>query len=284
MIEAIDLRVDVGGRTVLDGIDLGVGEREVVGVVGPNGSGKSTLLRALIGVRPPARGTVRIDGVDVRSASRRWIARRAAFVGQMVDPDPALSVADEVSLGGLATHGAWRAQGRSFRPRIERALATVGLVGAIDVPLAELSGGERQRVQLARAMVHGADYALLDEPTNHLDVRHRLELLELLPHVARSVIVVLHDLELAARACDRILLLSEGRVAAFGRPHEVLRPELLDPVYGVRTRVSADDDGRPRLSFSLAAAACRTGAGDPAHSRVARQTTPQPIPQKEDAA
>ncbi|UAJ80699.1 ABC transporter ATP-binding protein [Leifsonia sp. ZF2019] len=236
---------------MLHDIDLTVEDGEVVGVVGPNGSGKSTLLRSLIGAHRPHAGSVLIDGVDIATASRRWIARRTVFVGQLLESDPALRVSDEVSLGGIAHHGSWRAQSRAFEPRIERALDIVGLHDQAHDPVARLSGGERQRVQIARAIVHGAPHALLDEPTNHLDIRHQLELMALLRRIAPTVVIVLHDLELAARTCDRLVLLSEGEVVASGSPRTVLVPALLDPVYRVRSAVHTDAADRAHLTFRL---------------------------------
>jgi iron complex transport system ATP-binding protein len=251
MIRAQDLRVVAGGRVLLDGITLEAPSGSVTGIVGPNGSGKTTLLRALLRATPVASGTVSVDGHDIRTRSRRWIAQRIAVVGQRIEPDPALSVADEVALGGLAARGLMRAGGAAFDDTVAEALDAVGLARRAGDSLATLSGGELQRVALARALAHGASHVLLDEPTNHLDVRHRLEIVGLLRKIAPTVVIVLHDLELAARTCDHVVVLSAGRIVAAGPPAAALRPDLLDTVYDVRTRVVADADGHPHFSFSL---------------------------------
>ncbi|RII90218.1 ABC transporter ATP-binding protein, partial [Clavibacter michiganensis] len=129
----------------------------------------------------------------------------------------------------------------------------VGLAHLAADRLATISGGELQRVALARALAQGAGHVLLDEPTNHLDIRHRLEVVGLMRRIAPTVVVVLHDLEAAAAACDHVVVIDRGRVAGAGSPRDVLRPELLDAVYGVRTTVIPDADGHPHLRFTLPA-------------------------------
>lgn len=251
MIQANAVTVRAGGRLLLDAVDLEARAGSVTGIVGPNGSGKTTLLRALVRATPLSGGQVLVDGHDISSRPRRWIARRVATLGQRIDPDPSLSVTDEVALGGLARGGVLRAGGAGFDDVVAGALESVGMAHRASDRLATLSGGELQRVALARALSHGADHVLLDEPTNHLDVRHRLEIVELMRHIAPTVVVVLHDLELAARVCDRIVVLSGGRVLGAGPPELVLRPELLDAAYDLTTRVVAGPEGHPHFSFSL---------------------------------
>lgn len=250
MIRADGVVVAYGDRRVLDGVDLAVRPGEVTGVVGPNGCGKTTLLRAVLRAVRLTAGRVEVDGQDVATRSRRWLARRIAYVGQHAEPDPALTVADEVGLGSLVRTGALVTGARHDRDVVE-ALDLVGLADLATVPLAQLSGGERQRVGIARAIAQRAEHVLLDEPLNHLDVRHRLEVLALLPSIAPAVLVVLHDLELAARHCDQVLLLDRGRVVGCGSPQEVLVPAVLGRVYGVRVQQVVGPDGLLHLGFTL---------------------------------
>lgn len=273
MIQANGVTVRAGGRTLLDAVDLEAGPGSITGIVGPNGGGKTTLLRTLVRATSLSGGQVLVDGHDIRTRHRRWIARRIAVLGQRVDPDPSLSVADEVALGGLARGGVLRAGGARFDDVVAGALESVGMAHRASDRLATLSGGELQRVALARALSHGADHVLLDEPTNHLDVRHRLEIVELLRHIAPTVVVVLHDLELAARVCDRIVVLSAGRVLGAGPPELVLRPELLDAAYDVTTRVVAGPQGHPHFFFSLP-----FRLTSPHPSQAAAVTIPERIP------
>ncbi len=248
MIAAGGLVVDLGGHRALAGVDVVARTGRVTGIVGPNGSGKSTLVRCLVGARRPTAGTVTLDGADLRHRSRRWVADRVAFVGQRVDPDPTMRVCDEVALG--AGSAGLRGTGAIDR-RIAEALDTVDLLPHALSPIAHLSGGELQRVALARAIAHGATHAVLDEPTNHLDIRHRLEIGALLRRIAPTVIVVLHDLELAAQVCDDVIVLNAGLVVAAGPTLETLTPEVIDPVYGVRTIALTTPEGDPTLAFRL---------------------------------
>jgi len=246
VISASGLVVELGGHLVLRGVDLVARTGRVTGIVGPNGSGKSTLVRCLVGARTPRSGTVALDGAILHRRSRRWAAERIAFVGQHVDPDPSVRVSDEVALGALSA----RVRGAAETDRrVVNALDAVGLLPHARRRVAELSGGELQRVSLARAIAHGASHAVLDEPTNHLDIHHRLEIGALLRRVAETVVVVLHDLELAAHVCDDILVLDDGRVAASGSAADVLTAAVIDPLYRVRTLELPTGEGDTALAF-----------------------------------
>ncbi|MBF4635853.1 ABC transporter ATP-binding protein [Agreia pratensis] len=251
MIEAQAVTVRAGRRVLLDNVSFTAQTGAVTGIVGPNGSGKTTLLRALVRAAPLSSGRIVLDGDDLRIRPRRWIARHVAEVGQRSEPDPSLRVVDEVSLGGLAEHGVLRSGGAAFDDRVADALDAVELSHRAFDRLSTLSGGELQRVALARALAQGASHVLLDEPTNHLDIRHRLEIVALLRRIAPTVLIVLHDLDLAAEVCDHVVVLHRGRVAGAGRPAELFRPPLLDAVYDVTTHAHPGPDGRARLSFSL---------------------------------
>ncbi|PPF60255.1 histidinol phosphatase [Clavibacter michiganensis] len=251
MIEAEAVTVRIGRRVLLDDVSFTAQTGAVTGIVGPNGSGKTTLLRALVRATPLSSGRISLDGNDLRIRPRRWIARHVAEVGQRSEPDPSLRIVDEVSLGGLAEHGVLRSGGSAFDDKIADALDAVELSHRAFDRLSTLSGGELQRVALARALAHGASHVLLDEPTNHLDIRHRLEIVSLLRRIAPTVVIVLHDLDLAAEVCDHVVVLHRGRVAGAGRPADVLLPLLLDEVYDVTTHTYQGPDGRARLSFSL---------------------------------
>lgn len=254
MIIARDLVVSAGGKTILGpgahGVDLDVPTGSVTGIIGPNGSGKSTLLRALIHAVPLDRGDVVLDGDPLAHMRRRDIARRVAYVGQHAEVvDVSATVADEVALGLALT--SVRGAG-AIDTAIVDSLDAVGMADHAASPLASLSGGELQRVALARAFAQRADHVLLDEPTNHLDIRHRLHLLDLVRRIAPTVVIVLHDLDLAARVCDSVVLLDAGRVVEAGPVERVLTPAVLDDVYGVRTLVH-HVGGRMLLGFDLPA-------------------------------
>lgn len=238
------------GRTpVLTGVDLQVRRGEVLGLIGPNGSGKTTLLRTLFGALRPRKGTVTFDGRPLARLSARQIAQRIAVVVQEPQSELVLSAADMVLLGRTPHLGMFTRRGSRDDGLAAAALEKVGALGLAHRDVSELSGGEKQRVLIARALVQEADCLLLDEPTNHLDIGYQHQVLELVRSLEMTAVVVLHDLNLAARYCDRLVLLDRGRVRAAGAVPEVLRPEMIEPVYGVRAEQATAYDEVPQLLF-----------------------------------
>ncbi|MFT7839719.1 ABC transporter ATP-binding protein [Saccharothrix sp. BKS2] len=238
-----------GGHLVLDGVAVECAPGTTLGLLGPNGAGKSTLLRVLAGVLAPATGVVTLDGTPLRELSRRAVARRVAVVEQQADTQVELTVLDVVRLGRIPHRRAWSAGTAEDAEAVREALAATGLTARAGQSWHTLSGGERQRVHLARALAQRPRELLLDEPTNHLDIAHQLDLLGLVAALPVTGVVALHDLNLAAMFCDRVVVLRAGRVVAAGSPGEVLTEELIADVYGVRAEVTADADGRPHVRF-----------------------------------
>ncbi|MCT2584377.1 ABC transporter ATP-binding protein [Actinophytocola sp. S1-96] len=238
-----------GGRTIITGVDLDVAPGETVGLIGPNGSGKSSLLRCLAGLRAPSAGTVRHGDEDIAGWSARRIARRLAFVEQTADSDTDLRVADVVALGRTPFRDRWRGVDRTDRAIVDAALDRLDLTELRHRRWATLSGGERQRAHIARALAQRPHAILLDEPTNHLDVRHQLELMALLTGTDQTVLVALHDLALAARFCDRLVLLHRGALVADGTADEVLTSARLREVYEIDAEVGRDALGHPAIAY-----------------------------------
>lgn len=231
--EARALRVRLGGRTVLDGVDLSVAAGEVVALVGPNGAGKSTLLAALAHDLPAAEGEVRIDGGPAAGWSAGELALRRAVLPQAAELSFPFTAGEVVRMGRAPWAGT--AAEDEDDAAVEAAMAATEVAGFVSRPFAALSGGERARVALARVLAQRAPLLLLDEPTAALDLRHQ----ELVLRVCReraaagdAVVVVLHDLGLAGAYADRVVVLHEGRVVADGPPTEVYSPALLGRVYG----------------------------------------------------
>ena len=246
MYEARAIRVVLGGRAILDGVDLALSPGRVVVVVGPNGAGKSTLLKALAGERRPSSGEVRLDGVPLADIPTAALARRRAVLPQSVHVAFAFTVAEIVTLGLPA--GLDRVLTNAH---VARALLAVDLEN-FDARLYEqLSGGERQRVQFARVLAQlwaapAPGYLLLDEPTLSLDLEHQLLALRIARDYAREgggVLAVLHDINLAAMAADEIVALKNGRVVAAGTPGEVFTDGLMATLYGVAARVCSVPEG-----------------------------------------
>ncbi|WP_432753927.1 ABC transporter ATP-binding protein [Streptomyces sp. JL2001] len=248
-ITAEDLSWSVSGTPVVRGVSADIAPGETVGLLGPNGSGKSSLLRCLAGLRAPDTGTVRYDGADVRDWSARRIARHVAFVEQDSGAESDLRVADVVGLGRTPFRDRWRGPGTADRAVVAAALERVGLTALAGRTFKALSGGERQRAHLARALAQQPYGLLLDEPTNHLDVRHQLDLMRLLADSDQTVLVALHDLSLAARYCDRLLLLHHGRLIASGPPGAVLTAERLAEVFEVDAALTTDALGHPTVTY-----------------------------------
>jgi iron complex transport system ATP-binding protein len=222
-----------GAVPVLRGISLDLEGGEVVGLVGPNGSGKTTLLRSLAGLLS-VRGDIRYGDASLESLSQRERAHRRAYVPQSVAVVFPYRVTDVVGMGLAARARFYGAPISS--ERVDAALSEVGFEPSPQQRFDRLSGGERQQVVVARALVQEADIVLLDEPTSALDLRHRAALIGALRRRAAAgaaVLVSLHDLNLAALACDRLLLLTGGEIVADGPPATVLTQEMIERVYGV---------------------------------------------------
>lgn len=251
VLEADGLGYTVRGRTLVDGIDLAVRNGETVGLVGPNGSGKSTLLRLLCGVLTPARGTVRLEGEDLRCLGRREVARRVAVVTQEAETTERTTVRDAVELGRTPFLSALRPWSPADDAAVTSALTAVDMAALALRDWATLSGGERQRAHIARALAQQPRVLLLDEPNNHLDIHHQLQVLRLVATLPVTTVVALHDLN-QAMTCDRVLVLQGGRTVALGPPGAVLTPDLLRRVFGVRTAFLHDPtDAASVIRFHL---------------------------------
>ena len=268
MLEIRDLTLSYGERVALRDVSLSLGRGELLGVVGPNASGKSSLIRAITDVVTPQRGEVWLDGSLVRRLSRRELSLRVAVVPQNPSLPEAFTALEVVLMGRTPHLGLLQSERRADWAAVRRALEQTDAFELADRRIGELSGGERQRVVVARALAQEAPLLLLDEPTAHLDVGHQAAVLELLQRLCRppeaergdgspkAVLAVVHDLTLAAQYCDRLAMLSEGRLVALGSPQEVLLPQVLASVY--RTQVSVFPHpltGRPVVTPAVNGAA-----------------------------
>lgn len=243
-----------GATPVLRGVDLEVGEGEMVGLVGPNGSGKSTLLKLASRVLTAADGSILLGGQDVRALSPREMARQVAVVAQTPVLPESFTVLEMVLLGRTPHLGLLQNEGPRDLASALRALEMTGSRELAERRLGELSGGEQQRVVVARALAQETPLLLLDEPTAHLDVGYQTALLDTVRGLLRksagrllAVLAAIHDLTLAAQYCDRLVLLHEGRVVAQGPPERVLTPELISQVYATEVAVVKHPRGGPAV-------------------------------------
>jgi iron complex transport system ATP-binding protein len=244
VLRADDLAVAYGERSVLEGLGLGIERGRVTALIGPNGSGKSTLLRTMARLLEPSAGVVHLDGEDLHRLPAREVARRLAILPQAPATPASLTVGELVEQGRFPHAGALRMLRRQDHEAVHRALADTGMEAYAGRSIDELSGGERQRAWIALALAQDAPILLLDEPTTFLDLGHQLDLLELVARLNRTreltVLVVLHDLNLAAAYADRLVALAQGRIVADGAPAEVLTEELVARVFGVRSTIVTD--------------------------------------------
>jgi iron complex transport system ATP-binding protein len=244
----VDLAVDgvsvsVDTVAIVHAASLDAAPGTFTGVLGPNGSGKSTLLRSIYRSRQPTAGTVLVDGRDVWSVSAKVAAQLTAVVAQEGSSDFDFTVREMVEMGRNPHKRFLQRDSEEDEVLVERALSLAGVDRFVDRTFATLSGGEKQRVLVARCLAQQSPLLVLDEPTNHLDVCAQFELLDLISSLSVTTVAALHDLNLAARYCDRVVVLDAGRVVAAGAPAEVLTVELLADVFGVRCSCTLTDDG-----------------------------------------
>jgi iron complex transport system ATP-binding protein len=233
-----------GSRVVLDSIDLHLQSGRVTAVLGPNGAGKSTLLSCIAGLLRPERGSVELDGTSLLSLPAMQRARRIAFLPQTPEIAWAVDVQTLVGLGRIPYHGI--SSDEEDRAAVTRAMAKTEVSQWADRPVTTLSGGERARVLLARVLAGESDWILADEPFTGLDPSHQFEAAELLRSIADQgggVVLTIHDLTLAARIADRVVILDGGRIVADGSPQAALTPQILRDVYNIDAQWLVDHSG-----------------------------------------
>lgn len=239
------LFVQFGAKPILKDIRMELSKGEVVSIVGPNGAGKTTLLKSMASILSPPRNTVWIDGKDVRLYVANELAKKQAYVPQHSSTGFPLTVMETVLLG-RKPYINWGVTAEDLQI-VERIMNRLQLNRLSEQFIDECSGGERQKVMIARALAQEPEVLLLDEPTSALDIRYQLEVLELIRQLASEqqvlVVLILHDLELAARYSDRVILLKEGEVFATGSPEEVFTPAHIEQVYGVHVEIEQGSCG-----------------------------------------
>ncbi|WP_149359641.1 ABC transporter ATP-binding protein [Lolliginicoccus suaedae] len=241
-VEAVTLAY--GDRAVVDSLDLVIPPGRITVIVGANACGKSTVLRAMARLLGPKSGRVVLDGKDIHRMPTKQVARTLGLLPQSPIAPEGIVVADLVSRGRHPYQRALSRWSRDDDQAVAAALSATGTAELADRPVDELSGGQRQRVWIAMALAQQTDILLLDEPTTFLDVSHQVEVLDLLTDLNRArgttIAMVLHDLNLAARYADHLIALAGGRIRAAGSPSEVLTPDTVGDVFGIRSEVIED--------------------------------------------
>ncbi|GAA4008639.1 ABC transporter ATP-binding protein [Streptomyces sp. NBC_01352] len=249
-LAARGVTVGYGARIVIDDLDVEIPPGVITTIIGPNGCGKSTLLRTLSRLLKPTKGTVVLDGDDIVKLKTRDVAKKLGLLPQAPVAPEGLTVSDLVARG-RHPHQSWLRQWSSDDVAVvERALAMTGVSDLADRPVDSLSGGQRQRVWISMTLAQGTDLLLLDEPTTYLDLAHAVDVLDLVDDLHESgctVVMVLHDLNLATRYSDNLIVMREGSILAQGHPRDVITAELLHEAFGLRAKVIDDPVGNRPL-------------------------------------
>jgi iron complex transport system ATP-binding protein len=253
-VEIDNLSHAFDGRPVLCNVSLAIGAGDFFVIIGPNGSGKTTLMKLVCGLLKTGPGRIAVFGSDIRGFSHRTLARTIAYVPQILEVSFPFTVAEAVLLGRAPHQRLLGIPRPADLDAARQAMETTGVAHLAGRKLDQLSGGEQQRVSIARALCQEPRIILLDEPTASLDLSHQLRLMDLMERLkqekALTVVMVSHDVNLAALYADRLLLLSEGRIARMGAPSEVLTPENLEAAYGCRLMVDESPfGGLPRVTL-----------------------------------
>ncbi len=245
----VSYRPEGGARDTVDDVSLGIAAGRMTALLGPNGAGKTTLLRLMLGVLSPSRGTITFDGTKVDEWDRRSLARAVGVVAQG-ESDPLFSVREIVAMGRYPYLGPWQREGSDDRTAIVRAMERCDVAQFADRWVTTLSGGEQQRVRLARALAQEPNALVLDEPTTSLDIRHEMTTFELLRRLRDegvTVVLATHNLNLAARYADELVLMHQGRLIAHGPPSEVLTAATVEGAYQWPVEIASHAGGAPQV-------------------------------------
>lgn len=250
-IQTDTIQVSFGSKTILHDISLAIQDKEFVGIIGPNGSGKSTFLKCLYRVLQPSGGKIYFDGSELSSLSHRDTALKMAVVAQHSTVNFDFSVLEMVLMGRSLYKGLLDRDQLDDYEIARHALSEVGLSDFESRNFNTLSGGEQQRVILARALAQRTECLVLDEPTNHLDIKYQLELMTIVKRLDATVVSAIHDLNLAAIYCDRIIALKDGHIVCSGTPQDVLSSDTIRHIYGVSAMVQTLPDGRLNIIYNM---------------------------------
>ena len=241
-IQTEGVKFDIGNKNILKGISIDVNSKEIIGIIGPNGSGKSTFLKCIYRTLKPSSGIIKLGDINLDCIKLKESAKKMAVVSQHNYYDFDFSVGEMVLMGRSPHKKMMERDSYRDYEIMNDALKRVDMLHFKDRNFNSLSGGEQQRIILARALAQETDCLILDEPTNHLDIKYQLQLMNIVKSLDIEVIAAIHDLNIAAMYCDKIYVLKDGRIVAYGTPKEVLTKELIKEVYEVDAIVNEDKE------------------------------------------
>jgi iron complex transport system ATP-binding protein len=243
-LEFNHITVAIKGKQILKDLSLHTTANKVVGIIGPNGSGKSTLIKTLFSITRYQEGDILLDGKDIKNIHKKDIARKVAYIGQETAANFDFSVREIVEMGRYP----YESRDKNIKSIVNNALETLHIQHLLNRNIRTLSGGERKLVYLARAITQDTDIIILDEPTNHLDIKHQLMIMRFLKKSGKTIMIVIHDLYLAARFCDELYLVNDGTVFLYGKPDKVLTKENIREIFEVDGEVTVKNN---ELAFTL---------------------------------
>lgn len=250
VVEFLQVQLHIDQQQILTGLNFAIQTGQFVGLLGPNGAGKTSLLRLLQKEYQPSSGQIKLQNHPLQSLGQSELAAKVALVSQISGPLFDLTVADVVLMGLIPHKALWHTNTKQDMQQLRQSLELVGLAHKEAYSFAHLSGGEQQRVLLARAVMQRPLLLLLDEPTNHLDLYYQHQVLRIAKALKITVLASIHDLNLASRYCDRVLLLNQGQLVADGTPQQVLTEDLLTRVFRIPCLIDLNPFGAcPRVSF-----------------------------------
>ncbi len=239
-----DLHLSYGGPMIVEGLTVTIPTQEITAIIGPNGCGKSTLLKALARILIPEQGKVEVNEADIHSQSTKEIARQIGLLPQNPRSPDGITVSDLIQRGRYPHQGIFRQWSRDDESSVNKALTLTGLTNFSDRPIDELSGGQRQRVWIAMLLAQETPIMLLDEPTTHLDITHQIEVLDLLKELTeennRTIVMVLHDINLAVRYADNLIAMRDGKIKTAGEPHNVVTAQMIHNVFSIHAQILQD--------------------------------------------
>lgn len=255
--KADKITVSYGKEEILNEISIEIPKGKIIGILGPNGCGKSTLLKTLGRMKSPKSGNITLQGEDIERYGFKDFAKKVAILPQTPHAPEGITIEEVVKFGRYAYQKRWSNEDQKGKEVVSWALQVTGLLDLSNKTLEEISGGQRQRVFIAMALAQQSEYIFLDEPTTFLDIAYQLEILELLKYLnekeQRTIVMVLHDINLASKYCDYLIAMKDGKIIRKGLPKEVITQEILDTVFCVKSEIRMDEaSDRPYcISFAI---------------------------------